>query len=180
MSSFNSHLTLYIPRVFENISKNRIASTFEDLNFGVVSRIDLISKQSENGRNYNSAYVHFEHWYDNPTTRSFQERILDPAREARVVYDDPWYWIVLENKGKRHVAGDRKPKIDLNDRSSSLSRPSTHFVSADYVAQLEHQVYMLQMQLQMQQQLQMHSQSALSNESDYQEPMSMRELTDVQ
>jgi hypothetical protein len=39
---------------------------------------------------------------------------------------------------------------------------------------------MLQMQLQMQQQLQMQPQLTLSTESDHQEPMSMRELADVQ
>jgi len=169
--------------VFSNISKSRIADVFEDLGFGVVSRVDLISKQSDDGREYNSAYIHFDYWHDNSTTRSFQERVVDSARDARVVYEDPWYWIVLENKGKRRVPGDRKPRIELDDKpASSFSRPSTQFVSADYVAHLENQIYALQMQLQMQMQMQMQMQippqRTLSSESDHQKPMSMRELAD--
>jgi len=30
------------------------------------------------------------------------------------MYDDPWYWLVLQNKGKKHVPGQRKPTIDLD------------------------------------------------------------------
>jgi hypothetical protein len=40
--------------------------------------------------------------------------VLNPNKEARVMYDDPWYWIVLENKGKKRVPGQRKPTIDLD------------------------------------------------------------------
>jgi hypothetical protein len=38
------------------------------------------------------------------------------------MYDDPWYWLVLENKGKKHVPGDRKPRIDL-DAFTTPERP---------------------------------------------------------
>jgi hypothetical protein len=31
------------------------------------------------------------------------------------MYEDPWYWIVLENKARKVVSGDRKPRIDLGN-----------------------------------------------------------------
>jgi hypothetical protein len=44
--------------------------------------------------------------------------------EARVVYDEPWYWIVLENKARKHIPGERKPRIDLG--TPSISQASAH------------------------------------------------------
>ena len=29
------------------------------------------------------------------------------------MYDEPWYWIVLENKGRKFKPDNRKPVIDL-------------------------------------------------------------------
>jgi len=117
---------------------------FEDLNFGYVSRVDLIQKENENGQAYNSAYIHFREWFDNTSNRSFQERVLDPAREARIVYDDPWYWIVLENKGKKHNPGDRKPRIEISPGCQTSNHPladdsTMQLVSLDYVHKLENE-----------------------------------------
>jgi len=161
--SINNNLSLYIPRVFANISKERIARVFESLNFGYVSRIDLVAKESANGQHYNSAYVHFDEWFDNTANRAFQDRVLDENREARVVYDDPWYWIVLENKGVKHTAGDRKPRIEIQPKAKPQTRdgftpvgrngraqkvaPSCDFVDAEYAAQLEFQNAQLRMMM---------------------------------
>jgi hypothetical protein len=159
-SSINHNLSLYIPRVFANITKERIARVFESLNFGYVSRVDLVAKESSNGQHYNSAYVHFDEWFDTTANRAFQDRVADPNREARVVYDDPWYWIVLENMGKKQVAGDRKPRIEIQSKAKPQSKdgftsvgrkgkvvPSCDFVDAEYAAQLEFQNSQLRMML---------------------------------
>ena len=58
-------------------------------------------KVDRRGRPYNAAYVHFKHWFDGAIAANFQERVLNPNKEARIVHDDPWYWIVLENTGKK-------------------------------------------------------------------------------
>ena len=143
--SMNMSMSLYIPRVFPNITQERITGVFEDLNFGVVSHVDLVNKESSDGRPYNSAYVHFKEWTSSSTNASFQERVRDPARDARVVYDDPWYWIVLENKGKKHVPGDRKPRIEITDRPPADE--NTALVSADYVTQIENENHRLRTQV---------------------------------
>jgi hypothetical protein len=160
-SSINHNLSLYIPRVFANITKDRIAHIFESLNFGYVSRVDLVGKESADGKHYNSAYVHFDEWFDTTANRAFQDRVIDPSREARVVYDDPWYWIVLENMGKKQVAGDRKPRIEIQSKSKAKPQPqprngkvvpSCDFVDAEYAAQLEFQNSQLRMMLMQMQQ----------------------------
>ena len=111
-----ANISLYIPHVFANITKNKIVETFEKLRIGSISRIDFINKKGKN-ENFNSVYIHFTQWYDNVASRNFQQRVLDPNMEARVVYDEPWFWIVLENK--RHKAGDRKRSVNLDALNNS-------------------------------------------------------------
>ena len=106
------NMSLYIPHVFANISKEFISETFETLRIGKVNKIDFVYKLGKDAP-YNTAYVHFENWYDNTAAYNFQQRVLNPEKEARLIYDEPWYWIVLENKAKKHVMGDRKPRIAL-------------------------------------------------------------------
>ena len=111
-----ANISLYIPHVFANITKNRIVETFEKLRIGSINRIDFISKRSPTG-NFNAVYIHFSQWYDNSASRNFQERVLNQNMEARIVYDEPWFWIVLENKN--HKAGDRKRSVNLDALNNS-------------------------------------------------------------
>ena len=123
MSSINN-ISLYIPHVFSNISKEFIAETFEKLKIGKVNKIDFVYKIGRETTQYNTAYVHFEYWYDNTAAYNFQQRVLNPEKEALLIYDDPWHWIVLENKAKKHVTGDRKPRIVLDLPEEDVSAPN--------------------------------------------------------
>lgn len=67
------------------------------LELGDVSSVDFIRKQGKYGNNFHAAYIHFNHWYNGVAAQNLKERILNPGKEARIVYDDPWFWIVLEN-----------------------------------------------------------------------------------
>jgi hypothetical protein len=115
MSSVNQSLSLFIPRVFPNITQERIADIFYVLGLGDVKRVDRVLKQDGDGNEYYSVYVHFEYWYETNAVANFQERVTNPGKEARIVYDDPWYWIVLENKGQKRVPGQRKPTLVLEE-----------------------------------------------------------------
>ena len=130
-----SFLSVFIPHVFPNISKERIAEAFETNGLGAVDRIDLIAKSDLNGKNYNYAFVHFSHWYDNECATRFLERLEDPTKQTRIVYDDPWYWIVLPNKGTVVQPGSRKPCLDINGL-----KPSDRLVDTHYVTQLEGEI----------------------------------------
>lgn len=115
MLSVNQSLSLFIPHVFTNITDERIFDIFYDLALGIVKRVDRVLKRDPNDNEYHSVYIHFEQWFANHIVVNFQERVVNPAKEARLVYDDPWYWIVLENKGVKRVPGDRKPTLKLTE-----------------------------------------------------------------
>ena len=112
MSSNNTfeNISLYIPRVFLNITQEKIKSAFEKNGIGKVKRVDLVSKVPE----YNNAYVHFEYWNDTITSRNFQSHAKE-QKGAKLVYDDPWHWIVLENKATKYEPGARKVRINLGE-----------------------------------------------------------------
>ena len=114
-SQINSSLSLYIPHVFPNFTTEYIADVFDTLGLGRVDHIDLVAKQDKNGKNYNAAYVHFAEWFKGPATEHFQERVINPDKEARIIHDEPWYWIVLENKTKKYEPGARKLTLDLEE-----------------------------------------------------------------
>jgi hypothetical protein len=98
-----TNISLFIPRVFINITWQEIVQVFNQLRIGKVSRVDFQKKRGRDGRAYHSVFVHFEYWYDNVAARNFQARVLDPLQEARLVYDDPWHWIVLENNWQKNI-----------------------------------------------------------------------------
>ena len=110
--SVDQLLSLFIPRVFPNITQERVADIFYRLGLGDVRRVDRISKSDANGNEYYSIYVHFNHWNETLAVANFQERVLNPDKEARIVYGDPWYWIVLENKGQKRT---QNPAIVLDE-----------------------------------------------------------------
>lgn len=145
-----NNISLFIPRVFANINKNRIVHIFKKFNIGIVDHIDLVSKMDKNGTTYNNAYIHFKTWFQNAYTLELQDKILNPDKEARIVYDDPYYWVVLANTGSYHQPGAPKKKINIDPPSNNIhdniseithdngpSNINCELVSIDYVVSLE-------------------------------------------
>ena len=113
------NISLYIPHVFPNFDKEFITNAFNDI--GEVSQIDFVSKQDRNGCNYNAVYVHFNKWFTNKKAASLYENVVE-SKEARLYYDNTWYWIVLPNTAKKHIPGERKPRIDLSELKNSVEK----------------------------------------------------------
>ena len=111
------NISLYIPHVFANYTKDDIARVFNDF-IGSVKTVDLVVKRGKDGKTFNAAYIHFRSWHNTIATQNFQERVLDPNQEARIVYDDPWYWICLENKSRKVAPNQRKIRIDIGEQST--------------------------------------------------------------
>jgi len=88
-------MNLYIPYVRLDIEKKFIANLFEYLDIGQVSHIDFV-KVNKYGQQYHSAYVYVERWYTTTVSQNFQERVKE--KSVHLVYDDPHYWVILENK----------------------------------------------------------------------------------
>jgi hypothetical protein len=96
--TFNNKLSLFIPRIVpEWASQDMIVDKFKAHDIGTINRVDFVEKQSGMGVKYYQAFLHFDNWDDNACTRNIQERIYDSERSARLVYDEPWYWILLKN-----------------------------------------------------------------------------------
>jgi hypothetical protein len=112
-------MSLYIPHVFGNVTKEFMIQTIEFQGFGKVKNIDFVEKMGKNGNTYNSAFVHFDYWYDSVTSVNFQERVKNPEKEARIVYSEPWFWACFENTAKKHIPGERKERINLKDLKDS-------------------------------------------------------------
>jgi hypothetical protein len=115
-------MSVFIPHVFQNINKSFIVKVFENQGIAKVKSIDLVPKISKNGEEYNAAYIHFDYWFTGEKSRNFQDRILNPNKEARIVYDDPWYWVILPNETKKFTDNSgRKLSIMLDSPSININ-----------------------------------------------------------
>ena len=94
----NNNTSLFIPHIFANISEERIRSVIENAaKYGEVEQIDMVAKKSADGKSYNSAYIHFKSWNQDERTQKFLAHLKDTSKQTHIVYDKPWFWIVLEN-----------------------------------------------------------------------------------
>ena len=88
--------SVFIPRVFSNISTDRISRIFRYYKIGEVKKVNLVKKTNlTDGKSYNIAFVHFAGLYDTPEADAFRRDVEDPNVKAKFVYDNPWHWIVL-------------------------------------------------------------------------------------
>jgi hypothetical protein len=115
MSLIKQDMSLFIPRVFSNITSEKIKVVIENYGLGQVQRVDLVSKGT-----YNSAYIHFKFWYNNPDVLDFQNRASDPLKKAIITYEAPWYWIVLENTSAKRIGPERRKEV-INIRVPTVS-----------------------------------------------------------
>jgi hypothetical protein len=123
MSNNNKMTSLFIPHIFANIGEDRIRSVIENgAKYGKVEQIDMISKKSTDGKSYNSAYIHFKKWNDDGKTKKFLEHLKDDNKQTHIVYDKPWYWIVLENTS---IDKKKTNSIDIKEFPSLVHVPKT-------------------------------------------------------
>lgn len=96
----NQRLSLVIPRVFPQwVDEAKMIKIFRDQQIGIISKVSIVSMPKEKGHKHPiyKAYLYFSVWFENIISQNFQDRIYGKVRQARVVYDDPWYWTVFEN-----------------------------------------------------------------------------------
>lgn len=89
--------SVLIPHVWDNITKEYITSIFEKLNIADVARVDMIPR--ENSTSF-MAFVHMNSWYHNTAAENLRNKILR-GDEGRIVYDDPWHWVIVKAKNPR-------------------------------------------------------------------------------
>lgn len=88
-------LSLYIPVIQDNITEAYIKRQFETHEIGKILRVDFVKNISKGRR---EAFVHFDEWYDNPTSCALQEDIKNPDTQTRFVYMGTKFFPLLVNK----------------------------------------------------------------------------------
>lgn len=108
-----SVFSVCIPRIFHNIPNKKIVGTFERLGMGKVKNMDIVWKTGRDGSSYKMAFIHFSEWnMSNASSRLFREQVEDPNVIAKLVYDDPWYWLVLPNNSTTTSINSYKNKVE--------------------------------------------------------------------
>jgi hypothetical protein len=98
--------SLCIPRVYPNIDERRIRKTFDDLNLGIIERVDIVRKTTDKGEKCNRVFIHFSRWFNSRNADTARERLLN-GQDIKVIYDDPWFWKVAAYKEAPRVEEER-------------------------------------------------------------------------
>ena len=110
-NSIDQTLSLMIPRVFPKwTDEQKIIDVFHQQQLGRVYKVSIIRQPDSKKLNYPiyQAFVYFSSWYENAIAYHFQQRIFGEKAQARVVYDDPWYWVAFENTKCRLSNNDKR------------------------------------------------------------------------
>ena len=129
-----NNISLYIPRVFDNVSERRIVDTFEKTcRLGEVSKIDCVSKKGADGKSYKSVYIHFKEWSNGEPAVSFRKELAD-NKKVNVKYDNQWFWIVLEYKKKDNKEKEKEKVMTTPNNSPVVKAPKRKFNSLTELA----------------------------------------------
>jgi hypothetical protein len=125
-------------------------------NFGVVGKVDMVSRTDKTGAKFNMAYVHMIEW--NASAPHVQQLIRDlthSTQPVKLFVSDTEYWTVLENKyeDKKITNAPKKakraappPPIQTN-LVNSFDEETYDLVDATYVWQIEAELAKSQMRV---------------------------------
>ena len=110
--NIDQNLSIYIPYIDEaNATEEYIKHIFFSLDIGIVKYVDFHPKYSTytNEDSDKSAFVYMEMWFKNPMVKRIQEKINnDEEFYARIVHDDPYYWVLKKNNNMWSVNYDKQ------------------------------------------------------------------------
>jgi hypothetical protein len=98
--------SLCIPRVFKNITRERVFNCFKDLGIGFVERIDMVPRKTDNGEEFQRVFVHLR-WNRSEQASKARSRVL-AGKEIKIIYDEPWFWKVSANRSVSRDARDSR------------------------------------------------------------------------
>jgi len=91
----NTHFSLCIPRVLQTITESQIHKIFDELQLGVIHKIDIRKGDKE----FNRAFVHFRKWSSSENALIAKERFKN-GLDIKVIYDGTWFWKVMPFKAR--------------------------------------------------------------------------------
>jgi hypothetical protein len=112
--------SICIPRVFPNITWQRVKGIFEELGLGTVDRVDMVNKTNDKGQKFKRVFVHFKHWNSDETAQQVREKLLG-GDQVKIVYDEPWYWKIAMSTAPRPEF-EKKTKTTATRKTSGAKR----------------------------------------------------------
>lgn len=86
-----TELMLCIPRVNKDVKKQKIFEVFGALKVGFIDKITEIPlRNDDTGKR---VVIKFRTWVDTPLSQRIMTR-LDSGNDIKIVYDNPWFWVV--------------------------------------------------------------------------------------
>jgi len=148
-SPISEKFSVFIPYVYRSVTSECIAHAFGTNNLGLVHHVDFVRMVDSKGKSYKRAYVHFTNWFDNNVADNFKEKVINSMKGTRLVYDDPWFWVILKNTSTKFVAESTNESFsyDENDQNRSFIRHNKNSVAETYDIISEDYVSMLEFQL---------------------------------
>ena len=112
-------LVLYIPHLLEEYANQEyIQRIFKSLNIG---KVEYVHFQNIGTVGNKTAIIYMKEWYCNTVVTNLQEKIKDKHQQARLVHDDPEYWVLLENKDTKEMISEQVAYSDvLNETMKQL------------------------------------------------------------
>jgi hypothetical protein len=95
--------SLFIPVIYTTIGEEKVREVFEKGNIAIIASVNFVPKVINNGSgnkkiNVNMAFIHVAYWIPSESSKRFQNEIRSNEKGTKLTYNDPYYWIVLENK----------------------------------------------------------------------------------
>lgn len=113
--------SMCIPRVFKNITRERVMGVIRDLDLGLIDHVDMVQRENEKGDKFQRVFIHFKKWHSNPNAIKAREMLIS-GKEIKIIYDEPWFWKISANKsvsgGASVPAGEpqqKRPIIQFED-----------------------------------------------------------------
>ena len=92
-------IQLCIPKISQQISRQKIASVFHRLQIGTIHR--MMENPLRADPNYKRVVIVI-HWNTSPLALEIQETLQDPTEHMNIVYDMPWYWQIYANHSQKY------------------------------------------------------------------------------
>ena len=94
MNSTNVNVSfpsIFIPRVFNNITENVIRNVFDKPSFGKIQSIELLNKTNHKNEKYKSAIIHLVWNVNNNSSHNTRCELLN-GNVVNIMYNNPWFW----------------------------------------------------------------------------------------
>ena len=105
MQHNKTDITICIPKVDTNITKQEIFDKIRALRVGFIEKI--IEIPLKNDEMSKRVIVKFKTWVESDLSNKILCR-FEENKDIKIVYNDPWYWVAYQMKQKTQV-------IDISD-----------------------------------------------------------------